>query len=276
MKKQNTDNQGNPIDSNGKLITEQVNSIADITDDDFNNELNSIFNKAINGEIKGKSIPIGRLTQEGRDYLKSMSGVEFKDDVSFVVNPSDLVHIYNEHFGENEKDLDRNIPLDEDDIKNIIDVITQPTNVVYLGESSGQKFAFLKNSTNGTYNLLEVYTTKRGNLGLKTFYKTKKDASHRDMILLKESQNSTPEANGAILSNANIPILFENPNNHISNTIPSITHYRNSNEIERDYPNTPEQRAFNDVQQKSRDIALEGTKYCKNLENLALNFSKTT
>ena len=172
-------------------------------------KVENLFTDAVNGRFKGKPVSIGTLTEEGKKYLESISGLTFKDKVDFVLNSSDLMHMYNEHFGANEKDPGSNIPLTIDDIRNIVDVILNPEKVLYLGEDDGKRFAFLAPADSGAYNLIEVYTTKKGNLSSKTFYKTKKGVSHRAMILEKESRHSTSETNGATLSDAKIPILFD-------------------------------------------------------------------
>lgn len=169
----------------------------------------NLFTAAISGSFRGKPIPIGNLTLEGKKYLESISGIKFKNKVDFVLNPSDLIHMYNEHYGDNEKDPGNNIPLTINDIRNIVDVILTPEKVIYLGEDEGKRFAFLAPAGNGAYNLIEIYTTKKGNLSSKTFYKTKKGVSHRAMILKKESKHSTSETNEATLSDAKVPILFD-------------------------------------------------------------------
>lgn len=169
----------------------------------------NLFTAAISGSFRGKPISIGNLTLEGKKYLESISGIKFKDKVDFVLNPSDLIHMYNEHYGDNEKDPGNNIPLTINDIRNIVDVILTPEKVIYLGEDEGKRFAFLAPAGNGAYNLIEIYATKKGNLSSKTFYKTKKGVSHRAMILKKESKHSTSETNEATLSDAKVPILFD-------------------------------------------------------------------
>ena len=109
-----------------------------------------LFNDAIKGIVKGKPISIGVLTPDGRHYLEGLSSLKFKERVDFVLNPSDLVHIHKEHFGENEKDCGNNIPLSINDIRNMVDVILSPDYVLYLGEKNkGKKFTFLSASDKG-------------------------------------------------------------------------------------------------------------------------------
>ena len=122
----------------------------------------------------------------GRQYLESISGLHFKEKISFILNASDLRHIYKEHYGSNEKDTGNNIPLTDKDIRSLVDVICSPDQIVYgLDKKDGRKiFYFLKDSGNGAYNLAEVYSDKHGNLTAKTFYKTKKGSHPRAVELI--------------------------------------------------------------------------------------------
>ena len=168
-----------------------------------------LFNQARAGELGGKPISVGSLTKEGKEYLERISGIKLKENVSFVLNPSDLNHIYNDHYGKNEKDTGNNIPLNDYDIRRLVDVIAFPTRVVFGEDKQGRKvFYFLSETPSGTYNLMEIYANKKGNLTAKTYYKTEKGATQRVMEL--ESLLSTSETySGATLSDAKIPILFD-------------------------------------------------------------------
>ena len=212
--------------------------------EDAKDFVGTLFDDAVSGAWRGRPMTVGRLTGEGKAYLESLSGGKMKDVVDFVLNPSDLVHIYGDHFGENEKDKGSNIPLTREDIKNIIDVIERPDRVIYLGNdgNSGSKFAFLKKSDGGAYNLIEVYGDRRGNLTAKTFYNTKRGVSQRAMILEKESPNSTSKTSGATsFDGANVPILFDIRNN-------SGNLYRES---------TPERRSIEDAERKATEATLD-------------------
>ena len=183
----------------------------------------TLFNQARAGELGGKPISIGSLTKEGKEYLERISGIKLKENVSFVLNPSDLNHIYNDHYGKNEKDTGNNIPLNDYDIRRLVDVIAFPTRVVFGEDKQGRKvFYFLSETPSGTYNLMEIYANKKGNLTAKTYYKTKKGATQRVMEL--ESLLSTSETySGATLSDAKIPILFDIANQEEGNTRFRIT-----------------------------------------------------
>lgn len=169
------------------------------------------FDAAVAGELTGKPVEIGRLTKEGREYLEKLSGLKLKDVVSFVLNPSDLAHIYRRHFGKNETDA-RNIPLTKDDIRQMAYVVSSPDKVIFGKEKSGNQrnmFFFLKETDNGSYNLMEVYSDRNGNLTAKSYFKSKEGVSQRAM-LLNESSTLTSVTDGATLSDsAKLPKFFE-------------------------------------------------------------------
>ena len=175
-------------------------------------EVLEYFHRAVEGNERGKRLAIGKLTPEGRKYLESVSGLTFKKDVDFVLNPSDLRHIHNDHYGDNEKDKGNNIPLTDEDIRKMVDVLSNPERVVFgIDKKTGNKvFVFLSGNPNGTYNLAEVYTDRRGNLTAKSFYNTKKTISQRVNELLTSSPRLTSATEGASSSSgAKIPTLFD-------------------------------------------------------------------
>lgn len=175
--------------------------------------IEKLFEEAIAGNLKGKPVKIGKLTEAGREYLEKLSGISFKKNVSFVLNPSDLMHIYRGHFGKNEKDKGQNIPLDMRDIRNLANVISAPDKIIFLKEGDGLRrnmFYFFKKAENGTYNLMEIYSDRKGNLTAKTFYKTRKDAAQRVMDIKKSLLPTSETYFGAILSDgAKLPKFFE-------------------------------------------------------------------
>jgi hypothetical protein len=164
-------------------------------------------------------VSIGILTENGKRYLSAISGLDFKEYTDFVLNASDLRHIYKEHYGTNEKDSGNNIPLTDADIVNMIDVISEPEKIIFLGKNpidGTNRFDFLKESECGTYNLLEVYGKVGGRLTAKTFYKTKKGISQRVIEIEKSPQLSTSKTTGASLPLETtiptmlVPMLTEN------------------------------------------------------------------
>lgn len=169
------------------------------------------FDAAVSGDLKGKPLEVGKLTQEGRAFLEKLSGVKMKENVSFVLNPSDLVHIYRRHYGKNEKD-GRNIPLTKEDVRQISEIVSSPDRIVFGKETSGNQrnmFFFLKEANDGSYNLMEVYSDKKGNLTAKSFFKSKEGVSQRAM-LLNESSTLTSVTDGAtLLDGAKLPKFFE-------------------------------------------------------------------
>ena len=175
--------------------------------------IEELFDQAVKGDLTGKPVEVGKLTPEGKEYLEKLSGVKLKDEVSFVLNPSDLAHINRRHFGDNETDA-RNIPLTKEDIRSIGKILNAPDRIVYGKETVGNQrsmFFFLKETEDGSYNLMEVYSDRKGNLTAKSFFKSKEGVSQRAM-LLNESSTLTSVTDGAtLLSDANLPKFFEYP-----------------------------------------------------------------
>jgi len=85
----------------GLRAAKEIESIGNI--DKLKDVVLNLFHKASKGDISGKSIKIGELTANGRDYLAELAGIDMKQYVSFVINPSDLRHIYNEHRSERKR-----------------------------------------------------------------------------------------------------------------------------------------------------------------------------
>ena len=193
-------------------------------------EIESLFNQAARGDLKGKPIEIGRLTEEGRNYLERLSGVAMKKDVSFVLNPSDLAHINRRHFGKNEKD-GRNIPLTKDDIREIVNIVSNPDRVIYGKETTGSQrnmFFFLKECSDGSYKLMEIYSDRRGNLTAKSFFKSKEGVSQRAMSLITESSHLTSITDGATLSDgAKLPKFFSDSKQSAVEKRPGVDNFEN-------------------------------------------------
>lgn len=122
------------IDAPEREMTESEKKAARAND--VADRIEDTFEKAVRGDISGKPLEVGRLTAEGKAYLEKLSGVKFKDKVSFVLNPSDMVHIYRRHFGDNERD-GRNIPLGVEDIRQMAEIISSPDRVMFGKEASG-------------------------------------------------------------------------------------------------------------------------------------------
>ena len=194
-----------------KMLDADAEMQAKFSFENLKNFILNTFHSVVGGNINGPRIPIGRLTEEGRKYLEVVSGLKIKENVEFNLNVSDLLHIYNDHYGSNEKDIGNNIPLTDEDIKNLAEVIAHPDHIVYgIRKDNGKKmFFFLKDNSNGTYNLAEVYSSKYGKLTAKTYYKTRRVTSQR-VNDLKKSDTLTSVTDGASpLLGAKIPKLFE-------------------------------------------------------------------
>ncbi len=147
-------------------------------DSDVKSLIADLFEQVKNNLIPKKSVSIGKLTEKGKEYLSKISGLDFREYTDFMLNPSDLRHIYNDHYGENEKDKGNNIPLTDEDIKSILDVVSTPDRIIFLGKdpkTNTNKFTFLKKNQTGIYRLVEVYGEKGGKLTAKSFLNSRKD-----------------------------------------------------------------------------------------------------
>ncbi len=180
---------------------------------DMKQKVTELFEKANTGEFAGKPASIGRLSAEGKAFLEKLSGLNFKPFVDFVLNPSDLNHIRSDHYGENEKDKGNNVPLTDEDIQNMVDVLNQPDGILYgVDNKDGRKlFFFLKDAGNGLYNLTEVCSTKKGNLTAKSFFKPQKKGISQRVMEIKDSllPTSVTYSGEFLSSDAKIPTLFE-------------------------------------------------------------------
>lgn len=181
--------------------------------EDMKQKVEELFEKARTGEFVGKPASIGRLSADGKVYLEQLSGLHFKEYVDFVLNPSDLNHIRADHYGQNEKDKGNNIPLTDEDIQNMVDVLNQPDGILYgIDKKDGRKlFFFLKDAGNGLYNLTEVCSTKKGNLTAKSFFKSKKKGIDQRVMEIRQSllPTSVTYSGESLSSDAKIPPLFD-------------------------------------------------------------------
>ena len=201
-------NYAKPSTDAGSVVAEESPSIEKMKQD-----VADLFEKARTGDFKGKPKSIGRLSEQGKIYLENLSGLKFKEYVDFVLNPSDLNHIRSDHYGENEKDKGNNIPLTDEDIENMVDVLNQPDGILFgIDKKDGRKlFFFLKDTGNGLYNLTEVCSTKKGNLTAKSFFKSKKKGIDQRVMEIKQSllPTSVTYSGETLSSDAKIPSLFE-------------------------------------------------------------------
>lgn len=200
-------NYAKPSTSGGTMVAEESTDILQIK-----RKVADLFEQAQSGEFTGKPKSIGRISSEGKAYLENLSGLTFKEYVDFVLNPSDLNHIRSDHYGENEKDNGNNVPLNDEDIQNMVDVLNQPDAILYgVDKRDGRKlFFFLKDAGNGLYNLTEVCSTKKGNLTAKSFFKSRRKGIDQRVMEIKQTLLPTSVTySGESLSAAKIPYLFE-------------------------------------------------------------------
>lgn len=219
--------------SDGKR--EQKSQVA-TTIADMKQRVTELFEKAKTGEFVGKPASIGRLSVDGKAYLEKLSDLKFKEFVDFVLNPSDLNHIRSDHYGENEKDKGNNVPLTDEDIQNMVDVLNQPDGILYgVDKKDGRKlFFFLKDAGNGLYNLTEVCRTKKGNLTAKSFFKSKKKGISQRVMEIKDSllPTSVTYSGEFLSSDAKIPTLFEINEGYSKNVADEGIMFRDGDSVE--------------------------------------------
>jgi hypothetical protein len=162
--------------------------MSEITRTTVKEHILQLFKDAATSKAEGKAITIGQLTQNGKILLENISTLQFKTHVDFVLNPSYLRHVFTNHYGNNEKDKGQNNPLTDEDIQNIADVLIQPDKILFLGYDKSRQtntFALLKTNPKGTYTAAVVYSYKKGNLTLRSFYNTKTSIDRRATIVRK-------------------------------------------------------------------------------------------
>lgn len=223
-------NYAKPSTSGGTMVAEESTDILQIK-----RKVADLFEQAQSGEFTGKPKSIGRISSEGKAYLENLSGLTFKEYVDFVLNPSDLNHIRSDHYGENEKDNGNNIPLNDEDIQNMVDVLNQPDAILYgVDKRDGRKlFFFLKDAGNGLYNLTEVCSTKKGNLTAKSFFKSRRKGIDQRVMEIKQTLLPTSVTySGESLSAAKIPHLFETNKDNGQNLSEDDELFRDGNAAE--------------------------------------------
>ena len=195
------------------LVNDKPKTAAEKAIDAIKQRVMELFEQAGSGEFTGKPKSIGRLSSDGKALLEKLSGQKFKEFIDFMLNPSDLNHIRGDHYGENEKDKGNNIPLTDEDIMNLVDVINQPDGILYgIDKKDGRKlFFFLKDAGNGLYNLTEVCSTKKGNITAKSFFKTKKKGINQRVMEITDSllPTSVTYSGEFLSSGAKFPNLFD-------------------------------------------------------------------
>ncbi|GHV64487.1 hypothetical protein FACS1894199_02850 [Bacteroidia bacterium] len=194
-----------------------------MTAEDLNSEIDkknnvksfiqNLFDKVKNTlQTDANNIQIGKISTEGLKFFEDLSGIKMKTDTRFTIDESTLRHWYNTHYGKNEKDKKHSIPLTDNDIQNVIDVIIHPNDVLFEGYNKEYKanvFTFVKEGENGTFTLVEVYANSRGELKPKTYYKTNRDVSGQ-ILHLKNRAKSSTSVTSAHSSHISIPNnLFE-------------------------------------------------------------------
>ena len=129
-------------------------------------------------KIISKDYLIAELTPDAMVVLQSISDIQFRYNIAYVsVNPSELKHIFDRHYGENEKAPQQGKPLTDTDIALMVDVLDKPDKLISLGyieKHQAETYLFLKKNEDNTVVIIEVFGSKNNKLRLKSMYNSVK------------------------------------------------------------------------------------------------------
>ena len=134
----------------------------------------SLFYEVKQNKINAKDYLIAELTPEAMKILQSISEIQFRYEVAYVsINPSELKHIFDRHYNENEKATHQGTPLTDTEIANIVDILDKPDKLISLGyvkKHQAETYLFLKKNKDNTTVIIEIFGSKNNKLRLKTMY----------------------------------------------------------------------------------------------------------
>ena len=91
----------------------------------------SLFSKVKNNEVVAKDYLIATLTPDAMEVLKAISAIQFRYERAYVaINPSELKHIFDRHYQENEKATHQGKPLTDVEIEGIVDILDKPDKII--------------------------------------------------------------------------------------------------------------------------------------------------
>ena len=162
----------------------------------------SLFNKVKNNEIVSKDYCFAELTLEAMNILKNISDIHFRYEVAYVsINPSELKHIFDRHYGENEKATHQGKPLTDTEIEAIVDILDKPDKLISLGyikKHQAETYLFLKKKEDNTTVIVELFGSKNNKLRLKTMYNSVKTEEKIIEDELKSLLNTSDNASGLL------------------------------------------------------------------------------
>ena len=162
----------------------------------------SLFNKVKNNEVVAKDYLIATLTPYAMEVLKTISAIQFRYEVAYVaINPSELKHIFDRHYQENEKATHQGKPLTDVEIEAIVDILDKPDKLISLGhikKHQAETYLFLKKKEDNTTVIVEIFGSKNNKLRLKTMYNSIKSEDKIIEDELKSLLNTSDNASGLL------------------------------------------------------------------------------
>ena len=178
-----------------------------------------IFKRVAKGNLSGASIPIGKITDFGIDYLKEVTGKDFGKSTQFVLNLPDLKHIFDRHY-ETDRYPNNARALNENDIKAIVDLMMAPESIAPVSGSDNKYWFFMPNGVEVSV-LLDVKGKKK--LMPKSYYIAKAGnmSSNNDYVnRIQVATSKTRTTNPAY--EANIPPIFDFANSFSNEDIKKV------------------------------------------------------
>ncbi|GJH39508.1 hypothetical protein RCZ04_00580 [Capnocytophaga sp. HP1101] len=158
----------------------------------------SLFNKVKTEKVEAKDYLIATLTPEAMIILNSISDIHFRYPIAYVaINPSELKHIFDRHYGENEKATHQGHPLTDTEIESIVDILDHPDKIIALGyikKHQAETYLFLKRQADSTLVVVEIFGSKNNKLRLKTMYNSVKSEENIIKDELKSLLNTSDNA----------------------------------------------------------------------------------
>ena len=162
----------------------------------------NLFSKVKNNEIVAKDYLIATLTPDAMEVLKTISAIHFRYEVAYVaINPSELKHIFDRYYGENEKATHQGKPLSDTEIEALVDILDKPDKLISLGyikKHQAETYLFLKKKEDNTTVIVEVFGSKNNRLRLKTMYNSIKSEEKIIEDELKSLLNTSDNASGLL------------------------------------------------------------------------------
>ena len=162
----------------------------------------SLFSKVKNNEVVAKDYLIATLTPDAMEVLKAISAIQFRYETAYVaINPSELKHIFDRHYQENEKATHQGKPLTDVEIEGIVDILDKPDKIISLGyikKHQAETYLFLKKKEDNTTVIVEIFGSKNNKLRLKTMYNSIKSDDKIIEDELKSLLNTPDNASGLL------------------------------------------------------------------------------